>query len=329
MARPLDILLFAHGQAGVNALRALHGAGHTIGACFTHGGAAWQPRVADECARLGIPCSTYPAGADVSLVSRPDVVLSVFYGRKVEMPYLALGTIGAFNVAASQLPRYPGFFPTRWAILNDEAMWGVTVHQMTQNYCDGAILHKRALAIRPTENAYDLSVRVADAAATAAVEAASKLASGDYHLTSVDPAGSQFFGREVPFGGLIDWHQSAARIDSFVRALDFGRDVGDAYEHLGPPAAARIGTQTIGIFKSRFGGTMSSYPPGTITRCDDQVWVQAGRGHVAIDRITVNGVDDDAPAYLVARGFTTGDTFDTSHVWNASQPLTRELSHAA
>src|SRR4051794_33165506 len=88
MPRTLDILLFAFGQAGVNAIRSLQSAGHRVTACFTHPTEkAWIPSVADECDRQGIPCSTDPAAADISLAARPDVVLSVYYQRKIEMPY--------------------------------------------------------------------------------------------------------------------------------------------------------------------------------------------------------------------------------------------------
>src|SRR5205814_6687586 len=138
----------------------------------------WLPSVADECRRQSILCANNPADFDLS--TRPDVTLSIFYKRKIEMPFLALANVGAFNVAASQLPRYRGHFPFRWAILNNESMWGVTVHQMTQNFCDGAVLHRRPLVLKPHENAYDLYLRLAEATAAAAVEAASKLASGDF-----------------------------------------------------------------------------------------------------------------------------------------------------
>jgi methionyl-tRNA formyltransferase len=252
----------------------------------------------------------------------------VFYRRKIEMPFLGLGTIGAFNVAASQLPRYRGYFPFRWAILNNESMWGVTVHQMTQDFCDGAVLHRKPLLIKPQENAYDLSVRLADVAATAAGEAIAKLAAGEDHLSSVDPAGAQFFGPEAPFGGEIDWNQSGAKIDSFVRAMDFGRQVRETYQHLTPPAQAVIGGEEMGVYRSRFGGTMSSYPPGTLTRCDEQVWVQTGRGHLVIERIAAAGRDHAAAEYLRGRGFAPGDRFDTSHSWSAGTPA-REFSHAA
>ena len=331
MSRPLSVLLFAFGTAGVNTIRALRGAGHTLTGCFTHPTTpSWLPSVQDECRRQNIPCSTDPSSAEIAptMSARPDVVLSVFYRRKIEMPFLKLGTIGSFNVAASQLPRYRGYFPYRWAILNNESMWGVTVHQMTQDYCDGAVFHRRPLVIRPDDNAYELSLRVAEVATRAAVEAVERLAKGDDHLESVEAAGTKMFGPGIPFGGEIDWHQSAARIDSFVRALDFGRRVGDEYQHFTPPARAVIGGKSVGIYKAKFGGTMSSYPPGTLTRCDDRVWVQTGRGHLEILDVHVGGRDYRAAECFDADVFAPGDTFDTSHTWsNAAGP--GELSHAA
>ena len=327
MPRPLNILLFAHAHPGLCALRALQSAGHTIQACVTHPTTqSWLPSVADECRRQSIPCSTDPA--DLNLSSRPDVILSIFYKRKIEMPFLALANIGAFNVAASQLPRYRGHFPFRWGILNNESMWGVTVHQMTPNFCDGAVLHRRPLVLKPHENAYDLYLRLADATAAAVVEAVNKLAAGDFTLASVEPAGSQFFGHEIPFAGQIDWNQSAARIDAFIRALDFGRAVKGTYQHLTPPAGATIAGQEIGIYRANFGGTMSSYPPGTITRCDAQVWVQTARGHLVIDRISVDGRDHDAVAWFGSQGLATGDTFETSYAWR-SAAVAKQLTQAA
>jgi methionyl-tRNA formyltransferase len=331
MSRPLNVLLFAHGHAGVSSLRSLAAAGHTITACFTHPTTpGWAPSVRDECRRLSVPCSTDPSCGEiaVSMADRPHVVLSVYYGRKVEMPYLGLGTIGAFNVAGAPLPRYRGHFPHRWAILNEETTWGVTVHQMTPNYCDGAVLHRKAVVLKPRENAYDLSLRVAGAAAAAAVEAVERLARGDDHLVSVDPATPEVFEHELPHGGMIDWRQSAAKLDAFVRALDFGRQVRGGYEHLTAPASATIGGRTLGIFRARTGGTRSSYPAGTITRCDDQVWVQTPRGHLVVERVVVEGRDYDGAGYFASQGFAPGDAFDTSFSWDAPTPV-REYGQAA
>ena len=329
METSLSILLFAHGQAGALALRQLRDAGHVIVACITHDHHEhWEPSLLDECERLRILCSTRRVATSI----RPDVVLSVGYRKRIEAPYLTLGRIGAFNVAGSQLPRYRGCFPFRWAILNGETTWGVTVHEMTARYCDGAILHRKPLLVRHDDNAFGLHARLSQAMADAALEAVGKLASGTYALCSVEAASPLLFGPAIPHGGAIDWNQSAARIDSFVRALDFGRSTSDGYEHLAPPAIAHIRDRDIGIWRARFGGTMSVYPPGTITRCDDQFWVQCARGHLAIDSIRVDGRDCDAAEYFADLGLLAGDQFDTTHSWTSPlhvRHTIREVSHAA
>ncbi|HSI37162.1 MAG TPA: formyltransferase family protein [Tepidisphaeraceae bacterium] len=339
MSKSLNVLLFGGGIEGAQALRDIFAAGHTVtgvvaGASEDDGG----ERLAALAADMELPWTTDPDRNPLaaSMADRPDVVLSVGYRRKIGMPFLGLGTMGAFNVAMSQLPRYRGCFPYRWAILNGETAWGVTVHQMTPRYCDGAVLHRRGVAVMPRDTAYDLYRRCADAAARAAVAALGLLAGDAYALVSAEPAGAQSFPAGEPFGGEIDWRQSGAKIDALVRACDFGRDPADRYMNLPRAARAQFAGRTIGIHKANFGGTMSVYPAGTITRCDaDAVWVQAGRGHVALDEVFVGGALARATEYFASIGASAGDAFDTTVAWDLNNPTgrtpaaTRELSHAA
>src|SRR2546429_9800474 len=109
MSRPLNVLLFAFGNAGVNAIRMLRRAGHNLSGCFTHPTTqSWQPSVQDECRRQNIPCSIDASGGggDIALGigARPDVVLSVFYRRKIRMPFLGLGGVWGVNVAGFPTP---------------------------------------------------------------------------------------------------------------------------------------------------------------------------------------------------------------------------------
>ncbi|HEY7116696.1 MAG TPA: hypothetical protein VH475_08925 [Tepidisphaeraceae bacterium] len=128
----------------------------------------------------------------------------------------------------------------------------------------------------------------------------------------------------------IDWTQPSTQIETFVRAAFARRQAwGGGDLDRAPAATATIGQVVIGIVHARAGGTMSSYPPGTITRCDEQVWVQTGRGHLAIERVIVGEREQDAVAYFVAHGYTPGDTFDTSSRWTPQPPTPREFSHAA
>jgi methionyl-tRNA formyltransferase len=148
----------------------------------------------------------------------------------------------------------------------------------------------------------------------------------------VEAASPLLFGPAIPHDGEIDWNQPAARIDSFIRALDFGRPTRGGYEHLAPPASCRIRGQRLGVWRARFGGTMSVYPPGTITRCDDQVWVQCGRGHLVIESLRAGGRDYHAAQFFTALGVRAGDEFDGSNSWTPpgrAERTFREVSHAA
>jgi methionyl-tRNA formyltransferase len=127
--------------------------------------------------------------------------------------------------------------------------------------------------------------------------------------------------------GVIDWHRPAGEIRGFVEALDRGRRVRGQHQQPTVPASATIHHLAIEVCEVRAGGTMSSYPAGTITRCDDELWVQTGRGHLAIDRILVDGDERDAAAFFAAAGFTPGDTFDTSHRW--ASPASASYGQAA
>lgn len=111
-----------------------------------------------------------------------------------------------------------------------------------------------------------------------------------------------------------DWRQPATILHSMIRSLASGM-------------RAAIRNHSLHLLHTRVGGTMSAYPPGTITRCDEQVWVQTGRGHLVIERIGVDGVEHPAPAWFASCGFVPGDRFDFS---GSDSPLPpKEFSHAA
>jgi len=128
----------------------------------------------------------------------------------------------------------------------------------------------------------------------------------------------------LPREDRIDWSQSADKIVAFIDALNPSRKASEKETF----AKATINNQTISIHRARAGGTMSSYPAGTITRCDERLWVQTGRGHLEIVAIYVAGEECNAPEYFTARGFAPGDLFDRSHVWVESETQTRSRDAA-
>jgi methionyl-tRNA formyltransferase len=323
---PLRILLFAHHHAGLAALHGLREAGHEIVACYTHPQTRpWAPSLAHSCAAAGIPCSLNPPAAEDAQRyrdPRPNLIVCIGYRRRVTLPFLALPRWGAINAHLAPLPQYRGANPIPWGILNGMSNWAVTIHAMTHNYNEGGVLRHQPVALRETDNAYDLFLRSSQVAVRTLLETVAEIASGGGDLVAQDLRQVSFYDDAVPYGGYTDWNQTAASLAAFVRALDFGRGhVDGMYEHLAAPATATIAGQRIGIWRARAGGTMSPYPPGTITRCDGEVWVQTGRGHLVIERLCdSSGRDHVAAEFFAAKGITPGQSFDTTHAWRKANP---------
>jgi len=179
--------------------------------------------------------------------------------------------------------------------------------------------------LHPADNAYDLFMRSSEVLVDAVAKVIDKIAAGEADLEAQDARTASFFGPGVPFSGWIDWSQPAERVAAFVRAMDFGRfnDCG-TYQHLKPPAQASIAGQSLAIWRASAAGRRCPSAPGTIARCDEQVWVQTGRGHLVLEKVCdAAGGDHDAARYFAHQPFRVGDCFDTDHVWSDAMTLRR------
>ncbi len=330
MAKHLRILLFAAGDSGLGALRALCQAGHTVVECFTSSAIGISaPALVDACRELGIPCvqdAVPPDDISNRPGNRPDLLLCVGYRRLIPSSFLSMPRLAAVNLHPAPLPAYRGSQVIRWGLINQAPAWEVTAHLMTDSFNEGAVLLTQPMAIRSNDNAYDRSQQCTQAIIECAIRVVDRIATDHPNFTLPNaPASSRgpacFYGPDLPFNGNIDWTQPASRIAAFVRAMDFGHTTCDGgYAHLGPPAQAALSSRTIGIFRARPGGVMSAYPPGTITRCDQHVWVQTAQGHLAIEKIVAPDErgrveDHDAANYFHRHGFAVGMSFDLMHRW--------------
>lgn len=335
MNRSLRILLFAHHQMGVAVFQGLREAGHEIATCFTHPTKShWIPSVSGACHAVGAACSEsdpQPSEAHPFRESRPDLIVCAGYRHRVSLPFLALPRWGAINVHPAPLPHYRGASPIPWGILDGQTTWAVSIHAMTHNYNEGGILRERTVPLYDADNAFDLLQRCGEIGAREMIQAVNDIATagGAGKPIPQDLRGVQFFDSALPFGGRIDWNQPAIRLAAFVRAMDLGRgDADGTYEHLAPPAQAILHGNKIGLWRARAGGTMSPFPPGTITRCDSEVWVQTGRGHLVLERLCdATGRDFSAADHLHTLGIEAGQRFDAHHLWRIDRPT--GLSSAA
>ncbi len=157
----------------------------------------------------------------------PDLFVVCDYGQILSAALLAVPRLGGINLHGSLLPRHRGAAPIQWAILEGDAVTGVSVIHMTPALDAGNVIAARPLPIGPHDTAADLEPRLAAVGAEAVVEAIERLAAAA--AASVSPAEigvpqdatrATRAPRLTKQDGVVNWSQPAVRIDRQRRALE-------------------------------------------------------------------------------------------------------------
>jgi methionyl-tRNA formyltransferase len=98
-----------------------------------------------EASRLGVALDR--TVTDVLAREEIDLVLSWFWTRRLPARWIACGRLGGIGAHPSLLPRHRGPNPYYWAIDEGDRTTGVTVHELTERYDDGAVLARATLAV--------------------------------------------------------------------------------------------------------------------------------------------------------------------------------------
>jgi methionyl-tRNA formyltransferase len=147
---------------------------------------------------------------------RPDCVVVSSYNRVLPARVLTLTRF--VNVHYSLLPRYRGRANVNWAIINDEASTGITIHVLRPDLDAGNILFQERVAIEPADTVSSLYGKLNGIQRNQLGNAVLRHLNGD----DGDPqaAHDATYGcSRLPRDGEIDWEQSTRRIHNLIRAL--------------------------------------------------------------------------------------------------------------
>jgi methionyl-tRNA formyltransferase len=157
----------------------------------------------------------------------PDLFVVCDYGQILSAALLAVPRLGGINLHGSLLPRHRGAAPIQWAILEGDAVTGVSVIHMTPALDAGNVIAARPLPIGPHDTAADLEPRLAAVGAEAVVEAIERLAAAAAAGARPaeigvpqDATRATRAPRLTKQDGFVDWSQPAVRIERQRRALE-------------------------------------------------------------------------------------------------------------
>jgi len=235
-----------------------------------------------------------------------DLFCSIFNFCKVPKEVLTLPQKYAINFHDSPLPRYAGVHATNWAIMNREAVHGITWHVMTEEMDAGDILKQKKFPVSEGETALSLNAKCYEKSIETFADLIDELAEGRVEPVQQDLRNRTYFGRwKRPHAAcVVDWSRSAEEIDGLFRGLDFA-----TYPNpLGLPKVS-FGNQAIIAKKIHVLESKPREKPGTISQItDDTMIVATASREVSIGQFTSwNGERLSPSSFLATLGLDVGD----------------------
>lgn len=161
--------------------------------------------------------------SDYDLISKLDLDFIIVCGwRTLINPeinnYLKVGMIAAHD---SLLPKYRGFAPLNWSIINGETETGVTLFIINDGETDsGDIICIEKVTIGKDEVAEEVYDKIINATNSCYLQMMQEYeVSGQLSLTKQDEALATYTCKRTPDDGRIDWNQSSESVYNLIRAL--------------------------------------------------------------------------------------------------------------
>jgi len=242
-----------------------------------------------------------PAFATALGAWRPDIGVVAAYGKLLPDDILALPRLGMINVHASLLPKYRGAAPIQRAIIDGEAVTGVTIMRVETLLDAGAMLARVTRPIGPDDTSDLVERDLAGLGADLLLEVLEQIAAGTQQEERQDFMLATFAPRLTKDEGVLDWTLPAPYIHNRVRGL-----------HPWPHASTRLDGDRIILLKTRVDTSTTDAEPGTILAiAADGIHVATGHaGRIVIERLQPEGRRPmSAGEFVAGRHLTPGMKF--------------------
>ena len=150
----------------------------------------------------------------------PALIIVVAFGQILKTPILKIPPWGVINIHASLLPRHRGAAPIQRAIIEDEALTGLTIMRVEEGLDTGAILYQKEAPIEKDETAGHLHDRLSSMSGPFLMEFFTELSRGRVLETPQDHGLATYAAKIDKEIQRIDWGREAKEISALIRGLD-------------------------------------------------------------------------------------------------------------
>ena len=294
----------------VHALVSIVEAGHDVVACFTQPDKAkgrskkLQPTpVKVQAMEYDIPVYQpvklrEQENVDIIREYAPDVIVVAAYGQILPESILNIPKYGCVNIHASLLPKYRGAAPIQWAVINGDAVTGVTTMRMDEGLDTGDMIEHSIVSIGDDDTGETLTDKLAASGAQLILSTLEKLENGTAVRTPQDDSLSCYASMLNKGMGDIDFSEPAEKIERLVRGLQPW-----------PCAYTRIGGKNVKIYGAKVVSREDGIAPGEITMVTKKTFaIACGQDALQITRLQPEGKKPmDAAAFLAGNKLTAGE----------------------
>ncbi len=272
----MTVVFLGSGAFGIPCLNALRQSPHDLALVVSQpprpGGRGRKPLatpVSQWARELGIPCrESDDANATESIAAirahQPDLIVVIAFGQKIGAELINLPAKGAINVHASILPRWRGAAPINWAILNGDAVTGVSIITLADKMDAGDVLATASTLVEPKETAGHLHDRLAQLAPTTLLETLRQLDEGTAVFTPQDHSQATLAPKLKKGDGFLDFSQSAEMLERRVRAFWPWPGAGATYVSAATGKSTRVTLARVEVVPPASSALATRAAPGTL-----------------------------------------------------------------
>lgn len=126
--------------------------------------------------------------------------------------------LGSYVIHDSLLPKYRGFSPAVWALINGEKEVGVTLFEMTEEVDAGRIVGQEAIPVEETDDIGTIREKGTVAVLKLLKRHYHEIAEGTAQLMAQNESEATYTCKWIPSDAKIDWTQSRESILNLIRA---------------------------------------------------------------------------------------------------------------
>lgn len=161
----------------------------------------------------------YRGGSDEKVLRElmPDIIFVVGWRYKIPKEQYSIPSKGTIVFHDSLLPKYRGFAPTNWAIINGETKTGATMFYIDEGIDSGDIIGQAEIPITLDDDAKTVETKVTSAY-VGLLETYLPLIKADrVNRKPQDGRQATYTCKRIPEDGLIDWGKSTRKILNLIR----------------------------------------------------------------------------------------------------------------